>query len=289
MDHAPEIADGPRECGHCQTELTGKYCHKCGQKELHHDAWSLHHFVHEAWHELVHLDSKIFLTLRLLLLRPGELTRQYLAGHRQPFVNPVRLYLAITALFFLFGAQTDFNVEGFQRSGDASGLTSFVKAAAERKGVPYELELQAFNQGFHKKFSIAMALGVLLYGWTVHLAFRKKEQWYTRSLIFAVHFFCAFFVALLVWRLALHYASTAYGFHVPMQGFFLLVLLLLALSMRRVWPESPRQFVPKVLFLWFSSIFVYSMSIGLGIGLQILSYGRLAQSVLSGGGGGKAH
>lgn len=270
---------GPAVCANCQAELTGRFCHECGQKELHHDAWSLHHFAHEAWHEVMHLDSKIFGTLKLLLFRPGELTRQYLAGHRQPFVNPIRLYLAITALFFFFGGQTDFNVEGFQRSGNATGLTSFVKAVAEQKNVPYEVELQAFNQGFHRKFSILMAMGVLLYGLAVHLVYRKSEHWYARSLVFAVHFFCLFFVALLIWRLGLHYL-TASGLHPPMQGFFLVVLILLAFSIRRVWPDTWKRFVPRLVFLWGSSIVVYSMSIGLAIGLQIFSYGLLARKVM---------
>jgi hypothetical protein len=275
MDH--EVAlEKTRACSNCTTELSGKFCHKCGQKELHHDAWSLSHFLHDAWHEIAHLDSKIFRTLKLLVLRPGEMTRMYLDGHRQPFVNPVRLYLALTALFFFFGGQTDFSVEGFQRSGNAGGLTQFVEAVAKKKGVPYEVELKEFNQGFHKKFSIFIAMGVLMYGLTVHWAYRKREIWYSRSLIFAVHFFCLFFLWLLVWRLGLHYLANA-GIRVPMQLFFVLSLLLLAISLRHVWPESPGRFVPKVLFLWFSSIVVYTVAVGLAIGLQIALYGRMAQ------------
>jgi len=275
MDQELAVAH-ERACDNCTTELSGKFCHKCGQKELHHHAWSLSHFLHDAWHEIAHLDSKIFRTLKLLVFRPGEMTRMYLDGHRQPFVNPIRLYLALTALFFFFGGQTDFNVEGFQRSGDAGGLTEFVKAVAKKKGVPYEVELKEFNQGFHKKFSIFIALGVLMYGLTVHWAYRKREFWYSRSLIFAVHFFSLFFLWLLVWRLALHYLGNA-GIRIPMPLFFVLSLLLLAISLRHVWPEKPSRFVPKVLFLWFSSIVIYSASVGMAIGLQIALYGRMAQ------------
>ncbi len=106
MDHAPAIAELPI-CNNCQTELAGEYCQNCGQKALHHDSWALSHFLHELWHETVHLDSKIFKTLKLLLFQPGDLTRLYLSGQRQPFVNPIRLYLAITALFFGSAQESD--------------------------------------------------------------------------------------------------------------------------------------------------------------------------------------
>jgi hypothetical protein len=262
-------------CENCGTSLEGHFCHNCGQKELHEHDWSLKHFLHEAWHEIIHLDSKIFLTVRLLLLKPGELTRQYLAGRRKPFVAPVRLYLAITAIFFFFGAQADFNVEGFQRSGNASGLTNLVQEVAKHTGNTYAAELEKFNQGFHKKFSILVAFAVIGLGFAVHLMYRKTEHYYARSLIFAIHFFSLFFVLVLIWRIALHYLS-AFSFNPPMQGFFVIDLVFLALSMHRVWPEPMKRFVPKLAFLWFTTILLYTLSIGLGIGLQVFTYGRIA-------------
>ncbi len=185
------------------------------------------------------------------------------------------------SLFFFFGAQTDFNIEGFQRSGNASGLTNLVQRMAEHNHVPYEIELQQFNQGFHKKFSILIAFGVLGFAYAVHLMYRKKEVWFGRSLIFAIHFYCLFFVILLLWRLALHYLNNA-GIQTPMQGYHGLMLIFLALSIRRVWPEKARVFIPKVLFLWFNAILVYSLSIALGIGLQIFFYGRIVRQVIGG-------
>jgi hypothetical protein len=37
----------------------------------------------DVTHSLLHLDSRVWRTLRLLVLRPGELTREFIAG-RQP-------------------------------------------------------------------------------------------------------------------------------------------------------------------------------------------------------------
>ena len=38
---------------------------------------------------------------RVLFARPGALTREYLAGHRQRYTPPLRLYLVFSVLFFL--------------------------------------------------------------------------------------------------------------------------------------------------------------------------------------------
>ena len=48
-----------------------------------------------------HFDGKVFSTAKLLLFRPGELTRRFLAGHRVPYVPPIRLYVFISFVFFL--------------------------------------------------------------------------------------------------------------------------------------------------------------------------------------------
>jgi hypothetical protein len=60
-------------CRNCGAPLLGLFCHACGQKAV--DAETgLYDFFHEALHEFVHLDGKIFQTLRVLLTKPGMLT-----------------------------------------------------------------------------------------------------------------------------------------------------------------------------------------------------------------------
>lgn len=46
-------------------------------------------------------EGALWRTLLLLLARPGELTRRYLAGQRKRFVLPLRLYLTISVIVLL--------------------------------------------------------------------------------------------------------------------------------------------------------------------------------------------
>ena len=86
-------------CTNCGAALAGSYCSSCGQKAAP-LAPTLGYFVHELTHELLHVDGKIFRSLRLLLTRPGFLTRELFAGRRASYVTPIRLYLIASILSF---------------------------------------------------------------------------------------------------------------------------------------------------------------------------------------------
>src|ERR1035438_4035386 len=131
------------QCANCGATLQGNYCHQCGQKHWGAHGWALGHFLHELFHEFTHVDSSILGTFRTLL-RPGELTAQYLAGRRAAFVNPIRLYLLTTAVFFFFGAATGSSVEGLARLGSATGLVEAIEHKAREQGIPYEVAVEQF-------------------------------------------------------------------------------------------------------------------------------------------------
>ncbi len=88
------------QCRNCQTELTGPFCHQCGQPDK-----SIIRFfgslIKELLDDIISLDSRAFNTLLALFFRPGFLTNQYISGKRFSYVPPLRLYL-ITSLFCIF-------------------------------------------------------------------------------------------------------------------------------------------------------------------------------------------
>lgn len=82
------------------------FCPRCGQRTPHHHEYALSHFFHELFHELLHVDGKIFRTLSTLFFRPGQLTLEYWNGRRARFLPPLRIYLIATAIFFAFSSAT---------------------------------------------------------------------------------------------------------------------------------------------------------------------------------------
>jgi hypothetical protein len=92
-------------CENCGNPVTQRFCGDCGQK-LASPVHSLTHFSADAFEDLTHADSRLWRTLAALLFRPGFLTREFLAGRRVRYLPPVRLYLVLSVLFFLFAAAT---------------------------------------------------------------------------------------------------------------------------------------------------------------------------------------
>ncbi len=96
-------AHEPRRCLNCGTVVSGKHCAQCGQAADVH-VLSMKEVAGDVTHSLLHLDSRVWRTLRMLALRPGELTREFIAGRHQEYLPPFRLYLAISILFFALSA-----------------------------------------------------------------------------------------------------------------------------------------------------------------------------------------
>lgn len=102
--HAVEPAHGeaghavPGACLNCGTALVGSYCHACGQNSHLHRTIS--GFLHDLLHGVFHFEGKIWTTLPMLLFKPGELTRRYIAGERAKFVSPMAMFLFCTFLMF---------------------------------------------------------------------------------------------------------------------------------------------------------------------------------------------
>ncbi|MFA5964772.1 MAG: DUF3667 domain-containing protein [Sphingomonas sp.] len=91
-------AHGNGLCLNCGTALIGDFCHACGQAG--HVHRSLSSIGHDLLHGVFHFEGKIWRTLPMLVLRPGALTRRYIAGERARFVSPLALFLFFVFLMF---------------------------------------------------------------------------------------------------------------------------------------------------------------------------------------------
>ena len=86
-------------CENCGTLLTGRYCGQCGQPAVDYRR-SFRHVIVDVLDSFLNWDSKFLATLGYLVTRPWKLTNEFLAGHRVRYLNPLRLYLLVSVLFF---------------------------------------------------------------------------------------------------------------------------------------------------------------------------------------------
>lgn len=92
----PAESANPSTCLSCGAKVTGRYCSACGEKLLSDADFSFRHFLfHHIPHEVLHWDGKLGHTLRELVFAPGAMAAEYVRGRRQPYLNPLRLYLVV--------------------------------------------------------------------------------------------------------------------------------------------------------------------------------------------------
>src|SRR5204863_3489922 len=89
----------PTRCENCGAELQGHWCAQCGQPAIDYRR-SFRHVIADLLDEFLNWDSKFFATIALLIFKPWRLTNEFLAGKRVRYVNPLRLYLLASILFF---------------------------------------------------------------------------------------------------------------------------------------------------------------------------------------------
>ena len=86
-------------CENCGAPLLGHYCGQCGQAAVDYRR-SVRYVIADVLDSFLNWDSKFFTTIALLILKPWRLTNEFLAGKRVRYVNPLRLYLLASILFF---------------------------------------------------------------------------------------------------------------------------------------------------------------------------------------------
>lgn len=87
------------DCPNCGAAVSGNFCHQCGQEAVLHPP-STREFLHEFIGHYVALEGKLWKTMKLLLLKPGQLSLEYMQGRRVRYIQPLRVYLTFSLIFF---------------------------------------------------------------------------------------------------------------------------------------------------------------------------------------------
>jgi hypothetical protein len=210
-----------RACTNCDKPLTGEYCASCGQHAVDLNV-PIRHFVAEFIRESFSLDSSLFRTLKSLLLKPGFLTQEYLAGRRARYVPPIRLYLVLSFSLFLLLAWTapsgveardDGEGTGFEAAGGSIRITLSADSAEVGEGGDEAAEPgwrqlvsarldeavrdpDRFIQTFLDR--LAQVIFVLLPAFALLLKMLYRKRLYVHHLVFSVYFHSFTFAVMIV-------------------------------------------------------------------------------------------
>ncbi len=180
MSHFPQRTE--RNCLNCGTQLQGRYCHNCGQENVS-PKESVWHLVSHFFNDITHFDGKFFTSMKDLVLKPGFLSKEYMAGRRVAYLNPIRMYLFTSFIFFLIffsfykvdehsvreGANNTTNV-----AMDSSQL--HVDSAVSRPGEKPFISMTPAKYSSVKEYDSLIAAGKVKDNWFIRMLTRKNIE-----------------------------------------------------------------------------------------------------------------
>jgi hypothetical protein len=248
----------------------GAYCSGCGEKRRDHADWRLSIIASETFAEITNLDhSKVWQTFRLLLFKPGQLTREYWRGRRKRFIGPVKLYLVFFALslvlYSIHRPTAVYDVRTLAAVDSTGNFSRFLDDQAKKGGTPTAQFAQEMNARWQSYISMSQVIYPLFVALALKLLFRRRKLYFVQHLIFALHLLAfTFFTSSLLWP-----SYALFGFQTSVETFRLASVLITAgsmvwtivyliLAMRRAYDEPWARSVMKSVVV-FLSYFLTSM------------------------------
>ncbi len=187
------------DCPNCGEPLAvpqPRFCPACGQ-ETNLRPPRLGEFLQQFGGAYFATEGALWRTLKLLLFKPGELTRQYLAGRRKHYVLPLRLYLTISLAVFGLGAGRAGLHDGVFFCTDLPGwLCRRIQRRIDVEPKLFAREVEQFGLRFVAHIGGAMFLLLPAFALWLQLAYRNRRLRYTEHLVFALHVHAFWFVML---------------------------------------------------------------------------------------------
>jgi uncharacterized membrane protein len=98
-----------RICRCCNHVFKGRYCNICGEKVIEPSERTFLTFLDNLLNAFTFLDGKFIKSLKLLVTRPGQLSRNIADGLRVPYMKMVSLFFVANFFYFLFPFFDSFN------------------------------------------------------------------------------------------------------------------------------------------------------------------------------------
>ena len=272
----------PAHCANCNALLTGEYCCQCGERRLDREHLRLSAIIRSALEEATDFEhSKLLRTLKLLLLKPGVLTTEYLRGRRKNFVGPVKIYLTFFALSFLLFSvvrPTAIYDIHFVINADTSGA---LQAKFRQLIAPTHLSEAVFAEEVNSRWRRYLNLGQALYPVSIAIMFQvlycATRRYFAEHLVFALHFASvALGINVAMWPL---YVWTGVrptaAYYVATTLLLVLIFAWLLIASRRVYGGSWLASTIKTLLVEIGYTIVGAVVVFLTLAVAIVSLVRL--------------
>ena len=172
-------------CPTCGTERSDTFCGHCGQPRIGREEFSAVNVVKRSMRELFDLDGSLLRSLRLLFLQPGVMAREYCAGRTVPFIGPFKLYLIISAAYFVGAWRPGLEMQQFdQQIGTV--ISTYLKAYPDLQN--NAVFRTAVEERYLDYFAFSRFTNVFVIAAGAALLFRSSRRMYGEHSVFVLHY-----------------------------------------------------------------------------------------------------
>ena len=106
-------------CNNCGQKTKGAYCGYCGQRSTVYKV-TFRETFHDLADNLFSISAPLPRTLKLLVVNPGKLLRDYLQGKRKSYYKPISFFILATVFYLFIRWLIDFDIRGTVVSTDSA-------------------------------------------------------------------------------------------------------------------------------------------------------------------------
>ena len=223
-------------CLNCNNEFDNKfnYCPHCGQKNKKFKL-DFKYLISDFLSGSFNIDSKFWISFKLLISKPAYLSKEFLKGRRVSFLSPLRMYLLVSLVYFAV-LSLDNEIVKFNDSDNVTVNDSITPVIFDNESVSLndsslrskqitaeypdstesiagiEVEKlktlntregrEKFNDYFSNYISVGMFFIMPVAAFVLYLFYgRRKKGYYIENLLFFIHLQTLIFLILTVFNL----------------------------------------------------------------------------------------
>ncbi|WP_297702973.1 DUF3667 domain-containing protein [uncultured Eudoraea sp.] len=158
-------------CKNCGAITKDSFCAHCGQRTSVYKV-SFKETIHDFMDAAFSVNAPLFITLKLLLVNPGIVLREYLEGKRKKYYKPVAFFILTTVAYLLIRSAIGFDpfsdtvvvVEDTQDGQLLTKARDFMLFNIDKLLFFFPFTLALFSKlFFYKKYTLAEFLAVSFY------------------------------------------------------------------------------------------------------------------------------
>jgi hypothetical protein len=169
-------------CKSCGNTFRGAYCNVCGEKVIEARDRKFGQVMGKVLIATTIVDNKFIRGLKLMVMNPGFLSREYVEGRRVNYMKPLQMFFILNLIYFLFPILQLFNSSLYTQM-HVLPHARIAREVVARKITEEHMNVKGFELMYNEKTTnlakmlivVFVALGSL----PLSLIFAKRNRYFT--------------------------------------------------------------------------------------------------------------